>query len=286
MLTIWHGISTGAVLALVAIGFNIVYVASGTLNFAQPEFLVAGAFVSYLTTSTLNWPVVMAIPIGLAVGAVIGILEERIAIRPLRAGGHGELVTTLGWSVVMVSVILLIWGPDPLELEGFGSRTVIDFIGGRASINEFVIVALAVATAIGFHVWLRATLAGLANLATAEDREAATLRGINVKLLSTVAFAMGGGLLGALGPVVGPQTYAIFNLGALLVMHAFVVLTIGGYGSNLGVLVGALAVGVTESLSARYLGASYANLSLFVLLMGVLLLRPQGLFGMRSERVV
>lgn len=286
MLTIWLGISTGAVLALVAIAFNIVYVASGTLNFAQPEFLVVGTFVSYMTTSTLKWPLVTAIPIGLVIGAAIGALEERIAIRPLRAGAHGELVTTLGWSVVMSGVVMLIWGPDPLALKGFGSESVVGFAGGRVSINEFVIVALAIVAAAGFSTWLRTTLAGLANLATAEDREAATLRGINVKLLSTVAFAMAGGLLGALGPVVGPQTYAIFNLGALLVMHAFVVLAIGGYGSNMGVLVGALAVGVTESLSGRYLGASYANVSLFVLLMGVLLLRPNGLFGMRSERVV
>jgi len=286
VLTIWLGVSSGAILALVAIGLNIVYVASGTLNFAQPEFLVVGMFMSYMTVSGLGWPPVAAIPVGFAAGALVGAVEERIAIRPLRAGAHGELVTTLGWAVIMSGAVMLIWGPNPRTLHGFGAGTSVDVFGGRVAVNEFVIVVVAVVVALAVSTWLRTTIAGLANLATAEDREAATLRGINVRLLSTIAFALAGGLLGALGPVVGPQTYAIFDLGAKLVLPAFVVLAVGGYGSNAGVLVGALAVGLTQAASTRYLGANYASLSLFALLMVVLLLRPRGLFGTRSERVV
>jgi len=286
MLTLWFGISAGAVFALIAIGFNIVYIASGKLNFAQPEFLVLGMFVSYMVTSSLDWPVLASIPIALVIGAAIGVLEERIAIRPLRARAHGELVTTLGWSVVMAGTFMLIWGPEPLTVTGFGSDRMIDFAGGRTSINSIVIVVLAIVAAVGLHYWTRSTISGLANLATAEDAEAAQLRGINVRGLTIMAFASAGGLLGALGPIVGPKTYAIATLGALLVMPAFVSMAIGGYGSFIGVLLGALVVGVAQSFSGRYLGAQYANLSLFVILMAVLLLRPQGLFGMRAERTV
>jgi branched-chain amino acid transport system permease protein len=287
MLTIWTGLAIGAIYVLVAVGFNIVFVASGTFNFAQPQFLMIGTFVSYSVVVRMHLPVVVALIVGAAIGFVLGVLEEYLAVRPLAASGvHGELVTTVGWSVVLQGAALLIWGSDPLRVPGMGSNHLISVLGGRISITDITLIALAVVLAVGTHVWFRRTRLGIASLATAEDSQAAMVRGINTRRLSTGAFAIAGALLGSLGSVVAPKTFAIFTLGSILVLKAFVAMAVGGFGSYLGAMIGGFVIGIIEAEASRYWGTSYINVTIFAVLIGVLLLRPQGLFGQRRERMV
>ena len=287
MLTIWSGLAIGASYVLVAIGFNIVFVASGTFNFAQPQYLMIGAFIGYSVVVTWKMPVFVAILLGAGIGFAIGAAEEWIAVRPLAgSGAHGELVTTVGWSVVMQGSALLIWGSDPRAVPGGGADHLIDIGGGRLSVNDITLIIIAVALALGAHLWFRRSRHGIASLATAEDRQAAMIRGINTRVLSTVAFGVAGGLMGALGPVVAPKTFAIFTLGSVLVLKAFVAMAVGGFGSYIGVLIGGFVVGIAEAEASRYWGTDYVNLTIFVILVGVLMLRPQGLLGQKGERVV
>jgi len=285
--TLWAGLASGAVYVLVALGFNVVFVASGTFNFAQPQYLILGTFLGYLIAGVLGYPVPLAMLAGGLAGFVIGLLEERIAVRPISGSGvHGELVTTVGWSVIMEGVILLVWGVEARKVPALVPDISIDLAGGRISATEALLVAVAVVLPLALHGWSRWTLHGLANLATAEDRNAAMLRGINVPRLALFSFAGAGALMGALGPIVGPKTFAIASLGGVIILKGFVALSIGGFGSYPGALIGGLAVGIVEALAARYLGSSYGALSVFVLLLAVLMARPQGLFGERRERVV
>lgn len=287
MLTVWAGLSVGAIYALVAIVFNIIFVASGTFNFAQPQFLMVGTFVAYTVVVTWSLPIVFAVLLGLLVGAAAGALEELLAVRPLpRNGAHGELVTTVGWAVIMQGIALLIWGSDPHRVRGFGSEHVVDVLGGRLTVDDIAIVVSVVVLALCIRWWFGHSRAGIACLATSEDRQAATLRGINVRLLSLGSFAAAGALLCGMGAVVVPKTFAVYSLGSVLVLKAFVSLAVGGFGSFIGALIGGLFVGLAEALSIKYWGTQYAEVTIFALLVAVLILRPQGLFGPRPVRVI
>lgn len=287
MLTLWSGLSLGAIYVIVAVGFNVVFVASGSFNFAQPEYLMVGIFLAYWVSTTLELTPLLAIVIGAALGFVVGVLEERIAVRPIAGTSvHGELVTTVGWSVIMQGVVLLIWDSQPRRVEGIVPSDVVSVLGGRVSITELVLIGLAVFLAVGSHIWSRTTMIGLASLAAAEDSVAATLRGINIRRLSTMAFGVAGALMASLGPFVGPKTYAIYSIGAFVVLKSFFAMAMGGFGSNVGAMIGGFGLGITEAFTNRHLGSDYVNPVLFVLLMTLLFVWPHGIFGQRTGRVV
>jgi len=287
MLTLWAGLSVGAIYILVAVGFNIVFVATGTLNFAQPQYMMLGTFLAYTVAVTWNLSPALAIIAGAIVGFAISAVEERIAVRPLTGSGvHGELVTTVGWSVMMQGSVLRIWGSEPREVPGVVPYRIVSVLGGRITVGEVVLIATAIVLSVGVHVWSRSTLLGIASLAAAEDREAAMLRGVNTRRLAVCAFGIAGGLMAALGPIVGPKTYAVFSIGSVVVIKAFFAMSIGGFGSTIGALIGGFSVGIIEAMTNRHLGTNYVNIVLFVLFMTLLLVHPTGLFGEKRVRVV
>ena len=285
MTLIWGGLALGAVYALVAVGYNIVYISSKTFNFAQAQLMMIGAFVAYsgLVTWHLPWPVVVVI--AGAIVALAAAIEERIAIRPVR-DMHNILVTTLGASILLDGIAQLTWGSQPLAVPFFAGDSAINLLGGRVYPVELALIALAVLIVVALIVVSRKSLIGLALLGMSEDREAAQLRGVPVRRLAFTAFVFAGALAGAVGLFVGSKTFAVSTLGAALALKGFVVLAIGGFGSMPGTLVGGVAVGLVEALAARYLGGAYANLSVFAILIAVLMLRPAGLFVRAKERVV
>lgn len=285
MTLIFGGLALGAVYALVAIGYNIVFISSKTFNFAQAQLMMVGCFVAYTGLVTLDLPFFLAALFAAAAVFVVAAIEERVAIRPLK-DPHAVLVTTLGAAVLLDGGTQLIWGSQPLSVPFFGDGTVLTVLGGRVYPVEIVLVLVTVLLVL-LLIWAsRRYVVGLALLAMSEDREAAMLRGVNVRRLAFGAFAGAGALAGLLGVVVGPQTYAVATLGTALALKGFVVLAIGGFGSLSGTLVGGLIVGLVESLASRYLGGEYALISVFVVLIAVLMIRPAGLFVRRQERVV
>lgn len=285
MTLIFGGLALGAVYALVAIGYNIVFISSRTFNFAQAQLIMIGAFVAYTGLVTLHLPWWVVALLAMAVVFGVAAIEERIAIRPLK-DPHAILVTTLGASVLFNGAAQLVWGSQPLTVPFFGGNQVLSLVGGRLYPVEIALV-VAVVLLVVLMVWFsRRSVAGLALLATAEDREAATLRGVNVRRLAFWAFAGAGGLAGLLGLLVGPETYAVATLGTALAVKGFVVLAIGGFGSIPGTLVGGVIVGLVEAVAGRYLGSEYASLAVFVVLIAILMLRPWGLFVRAKERAV
>jgi branched-chain amino acid transport system permease protein len=284
--TIYAGLSVGAIYVLVAVAYNIVYLATGVFNFAQAQFIMLGTFIGYLCLVTLHLPWPLAILMGAAIGAATGVVEERLAIRPLQGlGFHGELVTTLGVAVLLNGIAVVIWGSLPRTVD-FGTGSALSLLGGRIFPAEIALIAIGVAVAVGAELYSSRTMLGITNLATAEDRVAARLRGINVTRLSLFAFALAGAICVGVGPVVAAKTSATANLGDILAIKGFVALAIGGFGSQRGALIGGLAAGLVEAVAARYLGSDYQNASVFVLLAIVLMVRPTGLFGEKEQRVV
>ena len=285
MTLIWGGLALGAVYALVAIGYNIVFIASKTFNFAQAQLMMVGAFVAYsgLVTWDLPWPLVVLM--AAVIVAVVAAIEERIAIRPVK-DVHNVLVTTLGASIFIDGAVQLIWGSQPLTVPFFGGNDAVSIAGGRAYPVEIALIVIVVVLVGALVLISRRTMIGLVLLGMSEDREAAQLRGVNVRAMALSAFVAAGAIAGLLGLFVGSKTFAVSTLGAALALKGFVVLAIGGFGSIPGVLVGGALVGLSEAYASRYLGGEYANLTVFLILIAVLLVRPAGLFVRAKERVV
>jgi len=287
MSTILAGLSLGAVYALVAVGYNIVFMASGILNFAQAQFLMIGAFLSLGAARVLDLPLPVAVVGAAVIGGMIGGLEEVAAIRRLVGRGtHGELITTLGFATVLSGIALVIYGSDAQTVPYLGNLGSVTVAGGRAQWVDVILIVVAVTLTAGVGIVTRRSMLGLASLATSEDRQAAQLRGVSVAWMSFGAFVLAGALLAAVGPLVGAKTQASYSLGDELAVKAFVALVIGGFGSYPGALIGGFIVGLLELFTIRYAGFEWSNLLIFVLLLVVLIVLPRGIFGRTRERVV
>jgi branched-chain amino acid transport system permease protein len=284
---LWSGFSTGAVYVLAALGYNIVFVTAGVFNFSQAQFIMVGTFVAYATSAQLHLPIALGFLFGAAVCFAIGAIEERIALRPIAGrGAHGELITTVGIAVVMDGIAELIWGSQPRVVPFLGSSRSLVILGGRLLLDQILLVVAAVVLTFVLLAWSRWTLTGLACLAASEDRRAAMLRGVNVRRFTFLAVAVAAALAGLVGPLVGPATFAVYNIGDILVAFAFLSLALGGFGSYLGALIGGLGVGVAQAFAQYYFDTNQSDLLMFALLLLILLVRPRGLLGKKSMRIV
>lgn len=282
------GLSIGALYAIVALACNIVFIVSKTFNFAQAYILMMCAFVAYSVSDQLGAPLWLTALISALAGLVIGGLEEIVAIRLLarRTSSHNDLVTTLGYGVAVGGLVVLLWGTQPKTLPYWTDETVISFAGARFVPSDLYLIAIAIVLAIVISLFARKTMIGLSGLATSEDRSAAMLRGINVSLLALGAFAIAGAIVGIAAPIIVAKTYAVSSLANALAVKSFIVLAIGGMGSQLGAIVGGFVLGLIEVSTAFALGSSWRNIAAFALLLIVLLVLPRGIFGKRLQRVV
>jgi branched-chain amino acid transport system permease protein len=281
------GLVLGATYVLVGVGYNVVIIASGAFNFAQAAVVMLGTFLAYELGNLRHYPLLIVILICALIGAVVGVITEFVAIRPVVGKGlHGELVTTVGVSTVLTGIVLVVWGVDVRPVNPVVSSNVITILGGRMTVDALVVVVVAVGLCLGLWGWTRFTLGGLAALAVSEDRVAARLRGINVNRLSILAMAAAGAIGGVVGPIIGTQTLAVATVGAVLTLKAFLVLIVGGMGSFPGLLIGGLIIGPIEALTVRYVGSEYATFVLFAVLLFVLLVKPEGLFGQKVARSI
>jgi branched-chain amino acid transport system permease protein len=283
--TIWAGLSEGAVYALVALGYNIVYIGSGTLNFAHANLMVLGVFLAYWGLTQLGWPIVPIFLVAVVIVALAAVTEERVAIRPVREI-QGQLVTMVGAATLITGIIEIVWGQQALTVPSFFSNTPTHVLGGAVVPDELVLIGLAVVGTVGFALVSRFTMVGLSALAVSEDREAAQMRGIRVRRIQLGVFAISGVLAGLLGPFIGPFIFASYTLPYSLALIGFVALALGGYGSIMGATLGAFALGLVQQYTDRYVGGNYENLMVFGILIVVLMIMPNGVFGARRERMV
>jgi branched-chain amino acid transport system permease protein len=282
-IAIWGGVTQGAVYSLIGMGFILSMLPSGVLNFAQGALVVGGAYLAYFLLAKVGVPTVPAVILTIIAGMVMGTICELTTVRPLRRGtakiygASGELVTTIGMALALSGVYALAFGDLPLRVPFVGSAQPAKILGIRVLPVQETLVVMTIVLALLLYVAFRSTRLGQACLAIAEDREAVALRGININALSIGGFAAAGALAAISGFAVGPVTYAIPTLANSLALGGFVALAIGGESSFLGTLVGGLIIGVISALAIRYLGSNYADLSILVVLLVTLIIRPGGL---------
>jgi branched-chain amino acid transport system permease protein len=280
------GLVTGAIYAVIAIGYNVTLIAAGALNFAFPAIVVFGSFIAYtgLTEHHLNPVLVFAI-CALACG-LIAAVEERVAIRLVSSSSHAILVTTVGAATILTGLIVVIWGSNPQQVTLSGASITFSVFGGLISPVDITMIVMALLSGVLLHLWTKRTRLGLASLAQTEDREAAVLKGVNVRGLSIAAFAASGVLAGLLGPVVGSEIGASSTSALTLAVKGFVALTIGGAGSQAGALFGGLFIGLVEAYTEFYVGGNAADIVVFGVFLLFVMIWPQGLLGVRRARVV
>ena len=258
MTTLWSGLAVGALYALVALGYNVVFLAAGTFNFAQAGLLMLGVFLTYWGLATAGLPSLVVILLAMAAPAGAALVIERVAARP-STDQRVHLVTTIGAATILTGLAERIWGADPLAvpaLAGDGSHRL---LGGVVTTVELTMLALVVALASALAVASRRTMIGLAALAVSEDPEAARGRGINTRLYSLGGFVLAGAIAGMAGAVAGPKTFAFTGLAAAPALQGFVAMALGGYGSIGGGLAAGLVVGVTEAQDELHRAASTAR---------------------------
>jgi len=285
MTLLLSGLALGAVYALVAVGYNIVFISSKSFNFAQAQLIMVGAFVTLTASVTWGLPGWLVVLVVMAIVGAIAAVEDVVAIRPV-PDVHAQLVTTLGVATILNGATQLIWGAEAKTVPFIGSDAVVSFLGGRVYPVELALIVLAIAMVVVLSVLAKRLMVGLALVGISQDSEAAKLRGVDVRRLAFGAFVLSGVLAGLAGVFVGPKTFAVSTLGLSLALKGFVALAIGGFGNLYGGLIGGFVVGLVEQFTARYLGAEYSNISVFAILIVVLMVRPAGLVGRARERVV
>jgi branched-chain amino acid transport system permease protein len=287
---IWSGLAVGALYCLVAIGYNVVLLATGMFNFAYAQLIMLSTYMVYEATTVLGLPIMGAVAFGGATVMVAAILKQRIAIAPLlaRKGEQHQaaLITTVGVAVVLDGVVSKTWGSQAKQLPQTLGGPSLHLLGGTIPRNDLLLICLVIVVGVGLHIWSRKTVAGLAALAAAEDSEAAKARGVNTKRLAVAAFALAGAIAGLFGVVVGAKTYASPTLADSLAIFGFVAIAIGGSGSQIGGLIGGFVTGLAYALAERYTNTDWPQIVVFGLFLFVLLTRPRGIFSAPVERQV
>jgi len=283
---VFSGVTVGATYALAALGFSIIYNASGVINFAQGEFIMLGGMAAvFLTTAGLPLP--LAILIGVLLVGLVGLLVERLAVAPARnAEVVSIIIITIGVSMILRGLVEVTLGKGNHALPHFsGDRPIT--LGGATILPQSLWVLGVSAVVVAFLAWFfGATRTGKGMLATAYNRLAAQLVGVDTRKVLMLSFVMSA-MLGAVGGIlIAPIATTSYDAGIMLGLKGFVAATLGGLGSGFGSIFGGLVLGLFEALTAGYVSSAYKDAVPFVLVLIILLVRPQGLFGAKqTDRV-
>ena len=274
------GVLVGGTYALVGIGLTLIFGVMRVINFAHGDLLMIGMYLTfYLFTLSGIDPflsIVIVIPLMFAFGAF---LQRTFIHRVLNALPQNQILLTIGLGLIMSNTVMLVFTSDYKILSTSYSSGSVQLAG--LSVSEPLLVSFVITAAItGALYWfLIKTDMGQAIRATAQDREAAQLMGVNVRRMGIIAFGLGAALAGTAGALISPTYYIFPQVGGAFTLKAFVVVVLGGMGSIIGATVGGVIIGAVESLSASYVSSGLKDLFVYVLFLLVLLLKPSGLLG-------
>jgi branched-chain amino acid transport system permease protein len=280
------GLTAGAIYALVALGFSIIYNASGAINFAQGEFVMIGG-MSAVTLLALGLPLLAALPLAVLAAVVVALLVEKLAIEPARhAGAVTLIIITIGVAMFLRGLAQLLWGKGVHRLPAFSREQPIEWLGATILPQSLWVMGGAALAVVALSWFYGHTLLGKAMRATSHNRMAAQLVGINTRGVLFASFGLAAAL-GALGGVlIAPIAFTSYDTGIMLGLKGFAAAMLGGLGSFAGAVLGGLVLGLLEGLGAGLLSSSYKDAIAFVVILAVLFLMPGGLLGGRgSERV-
>jgi branched-chain amino acid transport system permease protein len=282
-----NGLVNGAILALTAISLTIIFSILRVPHFGLGGILTLGAFVAYFVVTLTGANFVVGIAVAAAAMAGFGVLVERVAFRRLRgAPEDASFVAAIGVLIVLENGAQLLWGSEIRSIAIPDSfRTVLAVPGlFYLPVMRLLIFVVATLAFAGLHVYVTATRTGKAMRAVAQDSLAARLLGIPIDRIAAYTFALGSGMAGLAGALIGATFSFNYATGSLAVVKAFVVVVLGGLGSVAGAIAGGFLLGIMDSVTLTYVTSEYQQLVSFTLLILALVLRPSGLFGLRKLR--
>jgi branched-chain amino acid transport system permease protein len=281
-----YGLADGAILALAALGFVLIYKATGVINFAQGEFLLVGAYMFYTAFVVLQLPVAFSVVFGVIVAIVIGVLVERLILRPMIGESAISIImVTIGLSMLLRAVVQMFYGTSAKSQPPVLPTGSVSFFGATIPVNRLLVIIIAAVVLTLFTLFFRRSRHGIAMRAVADDQQAAMTMGISVRRIFALAWALAavsaliaGVLLADISAV--DQNIAAFGL------LVFPVVILGGLDSVPGTIVGGLTIGLLKQFISGYWDPGLATVIPYVVLVLILLVRPYGIFGeTRIERV-
>ena len=285
------GLAEGAIAALAAVGFLLTYKATGVINFAQGALITLGAYVAIWVTQKGGMFGVGALDpvpgylVTIGIMFVVGMVLERLAYAPLRGRSvHVVVIATLGAAIVLQGLIGLWQGTTPKFLDTPVAGDVVEIFGANISTQRLVIMAVTAVVVVVMIFVFQHTQFGRQLRATAADRDTARLCGVPVNWLSMLVFGLSAALAGLAGVLFGPLGIVDINLGFNVMVLGFAAAVLGGFGSIGGVVAGGIAIGLVEQLLGGYVLRDYKATFPFILMLLVIALRPQGLFGRTTAR--
>lgn len=276
---LFAGVGNGAIYALVALGFNVIFKSTGALNFAQGEWVMLGGMVAAAVIAA-HAAVWLGCLIAVAIVAAVGLVSERLIVAPLKQPTP-MLITLLsiGLAISTRSAVMLALGKDPAGYPGFSGDAVLTILGARVPAQTFWIIGISLVFLALTHFFFERTILGKALRAIAADREAAALVGINVQYSVMWSFVIGALAGGIAGTIITPVTFTSYDQGALVGFKGFSAAMLGGIGNLYGAMLGGILLGLLETLAAGYISSHFKDAVAFVVLLLILFALPSGLLG-------
>jgi branched-chain amino acid transport system permease protein len=281
-----YGLADGAILALAALGFVLIYKATSVINFAQGEFLLVGAYTVYAVFVLMGLPVVAAVVIGLAIAILLGIGIERFVLRPLIGeSAISVIMVTIGLAAVLRAVVQMFFGTAVREQPPILPRDSVRILGALVPLNRLLVIGIAAVVLAGFTVFFRRSRHGIAMRAVADDQQAALTVGISVRRVFAMAWALAAASALVAGVLLADISAVEQNIAAFGLI-VFPVVILGGLDSVPGTVVGGLTIGLLKQYVSGYADPGLAEVVPYLVLVAILMVRPYGLFGeTRIERV-
>jgi len=283
-----NGIIVGSLYVLVALGLTLIYGVLVQINFAHADIVTLGAFVAYFITHWLSGNYFAGIAVALLVGAALGWLLNAAVFAPLRDRGNEllPLIATIGVSIMLQNAMLVLLGPIPYAFETPYSNHVIRFGGIFFTVQSVLIVVVSTIAVGLLYLFMKFTLLGKALRAVSQDRDTAGLMGINPGQVVMLTFVIASALAGLAGAMLGPVLVLTPFAGTSVIVKAFAIVIIGGFGNVEGTIIAGLIVGLIESFTTQFLDPGLIDIVVFALLLLTLAVRPTGLIAERREENV
>ena len=279
---LFTGVGIGAVYALVALGFVLIFRATNVVNFAQGEFSMVAAYLMVVFAVDLGWPYWLSFLLALAGMALLGAIFNLGVYYPLRHRTFlPVIIATIGASILLANSVLAIYGPQPQVLEGWFETPGIQ-LGPVYLDSQYLLIIAVTMILVVFNYWFfEHTMLGKKLQATSQDKEMASLLGISVSTMIMITFIYSAVLGGLAGILVAPVLFVSIQMGSTIALKAFAATIIGGFGDVAGAIIGGLALGIIETFGAAYISVPYKDGFAFLVLVLFLMFRPQGIFGER-----
>jgi branched-chain amino acid transport system permease protein len=281
------GLAVGSMYGLIALGFHVTYVVSNTVNFSQGSSVMLGAVLGYTFAIRYGWPMPLAVAMSLVCCALFGLVVERALVRPFaERGSNGWLMATVAGGIVLDNIVLFTFGKEPRAFPSFLAQKPIALFGTGVFPLQLIIPVVGIGITIALQLAFHRTRLGKALLAVVQNKDAARLMGINVRLAIAFSFALSTALAGLAGMLIAPLFSVHSDMGTLFGIKAFAVAILGGISSASGVMLAGLLYGLIEALVTAFAGSTYTQIVAFAVVILALAAMPNGLLGRAAAKKV